>query len=402
MRVSTGMLFDTNVGTIQRQTADMLHTQQQVSTGRRILTPADDPVAAARALEVTQSQSINGQYQVNQGSARSALGLAESQLAAVGNLIQDVQERTVQAGNPSLSASDRMAVAKDLRARFDQLLALANATDGAGESLFSGYQGHVTPFSGSVEGGVAYAGDDGQRAIQVGPSRRMSVSDSGSDIFMRIKNGNGQFVARATDGNTGSGTLKAANALAPYAGGPFTIAFATGAGGQLGYTVQNAATGTTSAFQVFQSGQAIAFDGSNTLAIGGTPAAGDSYVVAASSNQSLFTTLANLIQAVEAPASATNTPTQLSNRINSALVDLSNGLDKVLTVRANVGSRLAEIDALQSLGEDLNLQYEQTLSRLQDVDYAAAISQLTQQQTNLEAAQKSFVKVSQLSLFNYL
>jgi flagellar hook-associated protein 3 FlgL len=81
---------------------------------------------------------------------------------------------------------------------------------------------------------------------------------------------------------------------------------------------------------------------------------------------------------------------------------LSNGLDKVLSVRANVGLRLAEIDALQTVGDELHLHYEETLSRLQDVDYAQAISQLTREQTNLEAAQKSFARVSQLSLFNYL
>jgi flagellar hook-associated protein 3 FlgL len=401
MRVSSGMLFDSNVATMQRQSAALRHTQQQVATGRRILTPADDPVAAARALEVTQAREMNSQYRINQNSARSALGLAESQLAAVGELIQNVQERAVQAGNPTLSASDRAAVARDLRARFDQLLGLANSTDGSGQSLFAGYQGQVTPFSGSVAGGVRYAGDDGQRAIQVAASRQIAVSDAGSEAFMRIRNGNGTFSTTAVVGNTGSGQIDAGNAVGAYAGGPYTIRFLDNAG-QLGYTVTDAATGATSAPVAYRSGHAIQFAGQNSVTIAGTPAAGDRFRIERSANQSLFDTIANLISAIEAPVGPAGTATQLSNRIGEALINLSNGLDKVLSVRANVGSRLAEIDALQGVGEDLHLQYEQTLSRLQDLDYAEAISQLTREQTNLEAAQKSFARISQLSLFNYL
>ena len=401
MRVSTGMLFDTGVGTIQRQTASLLHTQQQVSTGRRILTPSDDPVAAARALEVTQARELNSQYRTNQDNARSALGLVESQLAAVGELIQSVEERAVQAGNATLSASDRTSIAKELRARFDQLLGIANATDGTGQFLFSGYQGHVIPFAGNVAIGVSYAGDDGQRAVQVAASRQLEVSDAGSDVFERIRNGNGTFSPTATDGNTGGGQINAGNVLGSYAGGPFTIAFQTLAG-QLNYTVTNAATGTSTAPSVFQSGQAIAFDGVNTVSITGTPNIGDTFTIDRSANQSLFQTLSNLITALENPITATSTSTELSNRIGEALVNLSSGLDNVLRVRAAVGSRMAELDALQGVGEDLHLQYEQTLSRLQDVDYAQAISQLTREQINLEAAQKSFVRVSQLSLFNFI
>lgn len=402
MRVSTGMLFDTGVGTIQRQTASLLHTQQQVSTGRRILTPADDPVAAARVLEVTQAREINTQYRTNQDNARSALGLVESQLAGVGELIQNVQERAVQAGNTTLSASDRASIATDLRARFEQLLGAANATDGAGQFLFSGYQGHVTPFSGNVVSGVSYAGDDGQRTLQVAASRQIEVSDAGSDVFLRVRNGNGTFSATASAGNTGGGQIAAGNVLGAYAGGPYTIAFQTDTAGQLNYTVSNAATGTTTAPVAFQSGQAIAFDTVNTVTISGVPNVGDTFAIDRSANQSLFQTVANLITALETPITATSTATELSNRIGEALVNLSNGLDNVLRVRAAVGSRMAELDALQGVGEDLHLQYEQTLSRLQDLDYAQAISQLTREQSNLEAAQKSFVRVSQLSLFNFI
>ena len=311
MRVSTGMIFDTGLGSIQRQTATLLHTQQQVATGRRVVTPADDPVAAARALEVTQARDINAQYRTNQENAGSALGLVEAHLAQLGELIQGVQERAVQAGNGALADSDRAAIAVDLRARFGEMLGIANATDGTGLSLFSGYQGHAVPFAGTVEGGVAYSGDDGQRALQVSASRRLAVSDSGNDVFMRVR--------------TAAGT------------------------------------------------------------------------------ESLFDTLGQLIIELEKPVTAaTSGQTRIADEVGRALDGLSRGLDNVLRVRASVGSRLAEVDALKGVGEDLDLQYETTLSRLQDVDLAKAISDLTQQQTYLEAAQKSYLRVTGLSLFNFI
>lgn len=403
MRISSGMIYQAGVNSIQRQTSSLLHTQQQLSTGRRILTPADDPVAAARALEVTQAREINSQYITNQDNAKTSLGLAESQLAAIGDLIQNVQQRAVQAGNTTLTASDRDSIAKEVRARFDELIGIANATDGTGQYLFSGYQGNTKPFSGNVAVGVAYAGDDGQRALQVSASRQLPVSDAGSDIFERIRNGNGTFVTDYASTNTGSGVIDPGNVLGAFNGHSYTLTFSNGAGG-LEYTVTDntAVPATTTAPATFQSGHAITFDGVNTVTITGTPAAGDSFTLQPSSSESLFDTLRDLITTLERPAGNTAGNTALANDIGFALRDLSHAQDNVLRVRASVGSRLSEVDALQNVNADLTLQYAQTLSRLQDVDYAEAISNLTQQQINLEAAQKSYLKVSGLSLFNYI
>lgn len=197
MRISTGMIFDSGVNGMQQRTASLLHTQQQLAAGRRILTPADDPVAAARALEINQAQALNTGYGTSQGNAKNTLGLVDSQLTSAGDLLTRVQELTVQAGNASLANSDRVSIATELRATYDQLIGIANSTDGTGQFLFSGYQGSNKPFSGSVASGVVYQGDDGQRNLRVSSSRNMSVSNSGNDIFMNIKNGNGVFSTNA-------------------------------------------------------------------------------------------------------------------------------------------------------------------------------------------------------------
>lgn len=128
MRVSTGMIFGAGLASIQKQTASQLHTQQQVASGKRILTPADDPVAAARALEVEQAKSTNALYQTNQKAAGEALGLEEGRLVSVGELIRNVRTLAVQGGGGALSDADRRSIATELRQRFDELLGYANAT----------------------------------------------------------------------------------------------------------------------------------------------------------------------------------------------------------------------------------------------------------------------------------
>ena len=132
MRVSTNSVYELGVTSILRQQEGMLKTQQQVSTGRRILTPADDPAAAARALDVTQAESINTQYAENRNNAKASLGLAESVLQAVTNLIHDVRTVALNAGNPTLVDNDRAGLATELRGRFEELMGLANSTDGSG------------------------------------------------------------------------------------------------------------------------------------------------------------------------------------------------------------------------------------------------------------------------------
>lgn len=402
MRVSSGMIFDAGLASMQKQTASLLHTQQQVASGRRILTSADDPVAAARALEVEQAQSTNALYLTNQKTAGEALGLADGQLAAVSELIANIRTLAVQGGGGALTDSDRSSLAAELRQRFDELVGLANATDSAGQHLFSGYMGDTTPFAGSVASGVTYAGDDGQRLMQVSSARQIAVSDSGNDIFMRIRNGNGTFATDASVANTGSGVIDQGRVLNPSAvtGDNYTIGFSL-VGGVLNYTVTDTTTATVVASAAYQSGDAITFDGIS-VTLNGTPAVADTFTIAPSSSQSLFATVANLITALETSAGAGNGNALLANRIGSSLANLDQALDNTLRVRASIGSRQSEVDALASAGEDLDLNYAQTLSRLRDLDYAAAISQLTQEQVYLEAAQKSFLRVTGLSLFNYV
>lgn len=122
MRVSTTQIFSSGTLGLLRNQSSLYKLQNQMSTGRRILAPEDDPIGASEALNVTQSMSINSQFLENQSNASSQLTLVEDRLNGVVSLIQDVKARLVQAGNGSLTDSDRAAMAAEIRQRYDEAL----------------------------------------------------------------------------------------------------------------------------------------------------------------------------------------------------------------------------------------------------------------------------------------
>lgn len=399
MRISTSSLYSTattQLGTLQSQ---MARTQQQLATNRRMLSAADDPIAAARALEVTQSQSINAQFATNRQSARSALSQEEVALTSVQNLILDVQEIAVAAANGTNSAITRATYANEVQGRLDDLIALANTSDGNGSYLFGGYKSDTKPFI-ETNAGVQYVGDQGQVQLQVSSSRKVAINDAGSAVFGGIATGNGVFTTAGVAGNAGSGVISAGAVSDPslLTGHSYRLDFdAAGAN----YTVTDTTTGTSAPPASYSSGAPIVVAGMR-FDIQGVPAGGDKFKVQPSDKQTLFATLSNLVATLRAPADTTAEKGALSAGVVQAGASLSASLDQVLLVRASVGTRQKEFDALDDAGSDLDIQYTATLSGLQDLDVVKAISSFTQQQAALEAAQKTFKTLSSLSLFNYI
>lgn len=455
MRVSSSQMFESGMLGISRNQADLFKLQNQLSTGRRILSPKDDPVASAQALVITQSKEVNNQYLENLGNAGEQLGLLEGNLAGLTDFLQYVRERAVQLGNTTLNDRDRGFIASELESRFEQLVGLANEQNGTGQYLYSGFQGATQPFAATsntsgvfsaTNPAVNYAGDSGDRLLQVGASRQLGVTVSGADIFMRIQNGNGTFSVTTPPtppGPTNSGTAIADPGTVLNAAlwndaivqpQNFEIQFRidnTGAAPVTYYNLVDATSGlsmyTNAApsagppyvgeWRTFTPGQAIRIDGLDPafgtasggtdlgiqIVVSGNPADNDKFIVRQSQNQSLFDTVKNLavLAGQPIPVSAAGT-TEFANNLSAQLSALDLGLENVLRVRADVGTRLSEIDTLKNIGTDLDLQYTSRISNLQDLDFAEAISNLTRYQTQLEAAQKIFVRANGLSLFDVL
>jgi flagellar hook-associated protein 3 FlgL len=403
MRISSTTIFEHGVSNMLARQHEVLTTQNHISTGRRVLTPADDPVASAQMLDVTEAKEVNKQHAENAATVKARLGQQEVALSAIARLIQDVQARVVQAGDGALSATDLRSIAEEIDGRYQELLGLANSTDGSGEYLFAGFRTANQPFAETAPGVVAYFGDEGKREVPVSASRSIATNDPGSDILLRIKNGNGTFVTAAGAGNAGTGVVSQGSVTDATAltGDAYSITFSVTASGTT-YSVVDTTTAANVVSNVaYVAGGPITFAGMQ-LAIDGAPAHGDTFSVQPSGNVSVFATLDALRTTLRAAGAGGVANTKLTNGLNTAHANLRNALDQVLSVTASVGTRLRETEAVTQTSDDLDLSYQTRLSQLGDLDYARAISDLTFQQMHLEAAQKAFVRVSELTLFSVI
>jgi flagellar hook-associated protein 3 FlgL len=403
MRISTAQIYDRGVAGIEQQQSSLSRTQQQIAAGKRILTPADDPVGAAQALGLNQAKDRVAQYSSNIDGAKDALAQNDSVLAQITEVLQNLHTLTIQAGNSGLNDSDRASLAADAQGRLQELLGLVNSQDGNGNYLFSGFASSTQPFVTAPSGAVVYNGDQGVRTLDVAAGRTVPIAYNGSSAFEQIQNGNGSFAASAGGANAGTGVIGAGTVVNPalLPGDTYKLQFNV-SGGVTTYDVLDVTTSTTiSSGNAYTSGGTITVAGMQ-VSITGAPANGDTFSLAPSTKQSIFATIQNLITTLKQPAGTGAGNAKLQNGLTVSLTDLDQALDHVLSVRADGGATLRELDTLATGNADQSLQYDQTLSRLQDLDYNQALSDFAKQQVSLEAAQKSFAQVSSLSLFNYL
>jgi flagellar hook-associated protein 3 FlgL len=284
---------------LERQST-LSRAQMQISTGKRILSPRDDPPAAAQALNLKTAITQVEQYQANGDRARARLELQESSLSGVDDILPRVMELTVQGMNDTYTLEARQAIAQELRQLNDELLALANTRDSDGEYIYAGYNAETIPFSNPADGVFAYSGDMGTRTLQISATRQIQDRENGYDVFMNLT---------------------------------------TSTGGQ----------------------------------------------------RNLFETVHGVIAGLEADA---------PNGV--FLDDLQAAQEQIEAVRARGGARLNSIEDQSNVNEDFILTMKTSLSDLEDLDLAEAISRFEQEMLALQAAQQTFNKVQGLTLFNYL
>lgn len=523
MRVSTSQIYNiANIGMAKAQSA-VTRTDEQISSGKRILSPADDPVAATTILKLTQELSRIEQYNKNITVAENNLNLEEVSLDSVVDLIHRMKEISVAAGNTAvLTAEDYKAYAAEIDSRIEELLNLQNTRSASGQYIFSGYQGSTQPFVNDGGGNYSYHGDEGQLRLQASSSVSVPVSDSGKRLFEDIPSGHNTMNTMANPANRSvpaaivsvgvvvdqeafdrlfpedmvvsfnansavapaaanytitersSGKVLVANApytpgseieingvrlnisgspmppeaatqpfnfnaaAAPidFAANPTTLTVSVGGRVEtldLNQIVNNATdfaaalntppndtklanlglTVTAAGF-VSASGKNITLRNGNadidnatglntTAGVTSTNGkAGDSFFVESTNKQSLITTLSRLSIAMKNVKDTPDSKAELQKIVERSLVNLGNALTNISSVQGEVGARLNTLESSTNLNLDTKLYSDKVLAQLRDLDYAEASTRLQMETFVLSAAQQSFVKVSQLTLFSYL
>ncbi|WIM55602.1 flagellar hook-associated protein FlgL [Pantoea anthophila] len=317
MRISTNMIFDQQVRGITDSQASWLKVGEQLSSGRHVTNPSDDPIAASRAVVLSQTQQKGSQYALARTFAEQGLSLEENALKGVTSSIQSAQTLIINGSTGTLSDDDRGSIATQLEGIRAQLLNQANSQDANGRYIFAGYKTDSAPFVDGAGTGVTYTGGTEAITQKVDTSRTMTVAHTGDNVFMSI-------TSNATKEPDGS-----------------------------------------------------------------------------ASETNLFKMLDSAIAALKVPQNDADAATKktFQDAMDKTNRGLGNALNNVLTVRAEIGTQLSEIDTLNAQGDDRDVIYNSQMSDLVNVDYTEAASSYTMQQTALQASYKTFTDMSKMSLF---
>jgi len=425
IRISSQQIFNGGINRLQGINSNLVDTQQQISTGKKVNKPSDDPVAAARILKLDQELKRVDTYERNANLADNRLKQKESALASAVDIIQRVRELTVQAGSGSLSTNDRQSISAELKERLGQLANITNSRDASGEYIFSGFQGQTPAFAKDGAGDWKYQGDEGQRVLEIDDGVTVPISDHGKGIFVDVPKA--VSVTDTSDGvappSTGeaSGYISDLEVVAPKS---LRDTFGNRAPSDLRLTINEVSPGNYEIENIYDDRPTgdpanppptklntapIPFTPGEEVQVAGMNMTfndvsdNEEYTIGINDKQSVFGTIENLIDGLDGIAKGTpEGNAQYNTLIAESLTNLDNAQEKIILKQTELGGRLNAVESTTAFLEDSGLYTKEIRSQLQDVDYAEAISNLSFQSFVLQAAQQSFAQVSRLSLFDRL
>ena len=419
MRISTIQAFSTGVRGIQDNYSAVTRSQEQITSGKRMLTPADDPVASVRLLQLGQEAGKLNQYKDNLQAATNSLTQQEAVLNSVNNVLQRVREIALLGGNGALDDGARQALAQELTEREDELYGLMNSQNARGEYLFGGFKSDSQPFIRQPDGSYSYQGDEGQRSIQIGSSKMVAINDNGKALFADVTNVN--RVATQTTAGDARISLGVVENKRLYDSDFHPLGSSADANDHPriritadgeGYVIEHGdpaapaelASGTLQAnahgsYEIRFAGVVVTLDGELET--------GDEFTLRTDAEdqpekRNVLESVRLLRETLENTDDSTEGKLQRRDMLAVSLQNIDNAMNQVLGVQTSLGARLNVIESTQMENDEASMINAQVQSGLADLDYAEALSRLSMQSIVLEAAQQSFVKVNGLSLFNYL
>ncbi|MGB0663594.1 MAG: flagellar hook-associated protein FlgL [Pontibacterium sp.] len=424
MRVSTRQNFLQSVQNMQNSQNRLATLQNQISTGKRIDNPSDDPVAAAQLVKLNRELAQTEKYQENIEITQRRLELQDTVLDSVGTANDRMQELIIQGRNDTLTAADRKTIATELRELAEYTSGLMNTQDAQGEYLFAGNQGFTQPYQQNAQGEYDYHGDDGRRSIQVAPVLYVPATDSGEylfeaatdrldvelrgqaiadgDTFMTVPSASSTFDTDFASRDIEAQYLEAVDGLGDLT---LTVTEDTSSGSSVySYEITDSSGNSVEGPTVFNDGDEINFNGLTfDLAVPADITNANSITFNTSAEQrNILDVAIQAADALDQYADDTITENEFEELMDLSLDQLDTLAERNLEARTALGSRLSSLESLYESNEDFRLYTETTISALEDVDFAAAVSEFALEETVLQAAQATFAQVQQLTLFNYI
>ena len=425
MRISSLQIFNSGINNIQNGQTQLAKLQEQISTGKNLNRPSDDPVAAAQILKFRRELAANDTYKENADVSKRRLELEEITIQQVKDAGDRLKELAIRGSNSTMNDQDRAAIATEAEQVQQFILGLMNTKDAQGEYLFAGAKGQTEPFVDDGQGNFNYQGDNEVRLIQTGPAAYVQSTDSGRSVFQTVP---GDVEIELLNSSAASGSLP----------GGFAIDIvAQGVGLSSEFQQYIEANGkqdlTLSIDQA--TGQYDILDPNGTSLLGGpvvipvpvSPATTsviefnglnidlglDAASLAVSEvitttirpsqpHHSILTTAESLVTALKTPITDTASREAMMAGVAEAMTEIDVAQAGHRSAQTELGGRMVSLESQVSVNADFAIFTESALSVLEDLDYASAIAKFSFQEVALQAAQQTFSRVNSMTLFNYL
>lgn len=402
MRVSTAQFYLQSALQMSNKTSDVNEQMAYLSSGKRVLTAKDDAVAFGTLVGYKDDLANIEKYNRNINQAENHNSLQEVLFSDAQLILDNVKQDMLLANNGRMSSEDLQAIATQVSNSLNQLLDIANSQDENDEYIFSGYQTEQKPFSQQIDNSITYNGDSGVRELQIAKNINVSISQSGEAAFNKVPNALGDFSAAYTTNTSGIAVEKASvinrsdyNASAiPH---DYTFTFNPSAADLVVTDSSGTTVFTTS---TYTTGQSISFDGID-VNLSGNPLPGDSFTLSEEDSVSVFSTLNAAVEWMEKGVVNTNQE-QHAVDFNTILNQLNSALTHISSRQVDSGIRLQVLESQRGRHLDSQLYLESGKSRIEDLDFAKAISEFEQSKIALQASQQAFTKIQNLTLFNYI
>ncbi|GAB1051553.1 MAG: flagellar hook-associated protein FlgL [Shewanella algae] len=401
MRISTSQMYQQNLNSILQKQTDTNRILEQLSSGKKVNTAGDDPVAAIGIDNLYQQNALVQQYLKNVDYSKNHLSMAESKLGSAETLVTSIREQMLRAVNGTLAPSERQMIADELRGSLDELLSIANTQDESGNYLFSGFSTDNQPFAFDGSGNMVYSGDSGVRNALVAQGVAMGTNIPGDSAFMKVPNGLGDYGVNYLASQTGDFRVLSAKIdnSAAHVADTYTFNFTDNGAGGVDLEVLDSGGTAVANVANFDASNPVSFNGIE-VKLDGTPAGGDSFTMEPDAEVPIFDTIQQAIDLLEDP-NRVNTP-EGKAELAQLLNNVDSGLNQLSVARGVAGNNLKSLESYSSNHTEEELVNKSALSLLEDLDYASAITEFQKQQLALNAVSNVFSRVGSVSLFDFI
>ena len=402
MRIPTFTQFQRQTEMIATQFDQMSRLQAQASSGKKLINNSDDPVLAGQITSTEDFiEKLNG-FSHNAILAQNRGNDMDTALKNAIAKVSDIQRIIQNSRNGTLKDEDRANLAKQLRGGINSLLTLANSQNAQGKYIFSGSNTSLPPF---VQNGsnYQYQGSYDPTMIDIGPNFSTIYCDSGNNVFGNIPTGNGTYTVDASSSNTGTAATSAGTVISQnYVSDTYTLSFATNGAGETVYQIVGATSGQVvptppatipTDSPVYKPGtngfDIPAFNGIS-LNVHGDAKAGDTFTIAPSTKQDVFTALEGIADLLESPLTNQGS---FDQAISQGAAVVEQAFSHFVGYQSQIGIRNIAIDSQIKSNEENVTAQKIVLKNLGDSDMTDVYTRLAQQSLALQATQQSYLKI---------